>query len=263
MKELNEIKCFLLDMDGTFYLGNKLIDGALEFIEKIKSQDKLFFFLTNNSSKSSTDYQQKLKRMGVFVSTEQIITSGQVTASFIRDKNKEARVYLVGTPSLHKEFINLNLKITTDKNQEIDYLVLGFDTTLNYQKLWDAHDLILKGRPYIATNPDYVCPLEDGKTMPDCGSIISLLKTSTGREPFIIGKPNTLMIDYVAKRTGIGKDEIAIIGDRLYTDIQTAINANITGILVLSGETKREDLTKAPQKPDFVFRSIRDIRASI
>jgi len=263
MKELNQIKCFLLDMDGTFYLGNKLIDGALEFIEKIKSQDKLYFFLTNNSSKSQVDYQQKLKGMGLIVSTEQIITSGQVTASYIKEKNKEARVYLVGTPSLNQEFKNLNLRISTDKSEEIDYLVLGFDTTLNYQKLWDAHDLILKGIPYIATNPDYVCPLEDEKTMPDCGSMISLLKTSTGREPLVIGKPNTLMIDYIAKRTGLSKDEIAIIGDRLYTDIQTAINTNITGILVLSGETKKEDLTKAPQKPDYVFQGIGDITVNI
>lgn len=138
--------------------------------------------------------------------------------------------------------------------------VKGFLFKLNnHKKLWDAHDLILDGIPYLATNPDYVCPLEDKKTMPDCGSIISLLKTSTGKEPLVIGKPNTLMVDYVARKTGIDKKRIAMVGDRLYTDIQTAVNAKITGILVLSGETSREDLKSAPQKPDYIFPSIKEL----
>ncbi|MDI3547123.1 MAG: hypothetical protein PWR10_775 [Halanaerobiales bacterium] len=259
VKKLKEIECFLLDMDGTFYLGNRLIDGAQKFLQKIEQQNKKLLFLTNNSSKSSRDYQQKLEGLGVFVPPENIINSGEVTADYIKERKEGARVYLVGTPSLQDELEAVGLQVTTDKEGKIDYLVLGFDTTLTYKKLWDAHDLILDGIPYLATNPDYVCPLEDKKTMPDCGSIISLLKTSTGKEPLVIGKPNTLMVDYVARKTGIDKKRIAMVGDRLYTDIQTAVNAKITGILVLSGETSREDLKSAPQKPDYIFPSIKEL----
>lgn len=259
VKKLKEIICFLMDMDGTFYLGNRLIDGAQKFLQKIERQNKKLIFLTNNSSKSSRDYQQKLEGLGVSVPPENIINSGEVTADYIKERKEGARVYLVGTPSLQDELEAAGLQVTTDKEGKIDYLVLGFDTTLTYKKLWDAHDLIIDGIPYLATNPDYVCPLEDKKTMPDCGSIISLLKTSTGKEPLVIGKPNTLMVDYVARKTGIDKKRIAMVGDKLYTDIQTAVNAKITGILVLSGETSREDLKSAPQKPDYIFPSIKEL----
>ncbi len=254
-----DIQCFILDMDGTLYLGNKLIDGALDFIKKMTASNRLFFFLTNNSSKNSGDYQKKLAKLGIESSIEQIINSGQVTANYIKKRQADATVYLVGTNSLHQEFQKANLKIATERTQKIDFIVLGFDTTLNYQKLWDAHELILKGVPYLATNPDYVCPLENGKTMPDCGSMISLLKASTGREPLIIGKPNPLMVDYVLEKSGIPKGKTALIGDRLYTDIQTGINAGITSILVLSGETREGDLRNCQEKPDYVFPDLKKI----
>lgn len=254
-----DIQCFILDMDGTLYLGNKLIDGALDFIKKVTASNRIYFFLTNNSSKNSRDYQKKLAKLGIESSIEQIINSGQVTADYIKKLQADANVYLVGTNSLHQEFQTANLKIATERTQKIDFIVLGFDTTLNYQKLWDAHDLILKGVPYLATNPDYVCPLENGKTMPDCGSMISLLKASTGREPLIIGKPNPLMVDYVLEKSGIPKGKTALIGDRLYTDIQTGINAGITSILVLSGETSECDLKNCQEKPDYVFPDLKEI----
>jgi len=126
-----------------------------------------------------------------------------------------------------------------------------------------AHDLILDGVEYIATNPDYVCPLEGGKSMPDCGSMISLLETSTGKTPLVVGKPNTLMIDYVSETLGVKKDRMAMVGDRLYTDIQMAIDADITSILVLSGESTEETLKESPQDPDYVFESVADIKAEL
>lgn len=258
MQKLNDIKCFLLDMDGTFYLGNRLLDGALDFLKILEKQNKQFYFLTNNSSKSSKDYQIKLKNLGVNVPLENIINSGQVTANYIKQKNKKANIYLVGTPSLEREFREAGLNIIKEPAHNIDTLVLGFDTTLTYEKLMAAHILIKQGVNYIATNPDYVCPV-DGGNIPDCGSIISLLKTSTGKEPLVIGKPNILMIDYIVKNKGIDKNNIGMIGDRLYTDIQTAINASITGILVLSGETRKKDLVNSPQKPDYIFAGIKEL----
>ncbi len=259
MQKIEKIKCFLLDMDGTIYLGDNLIDGAKEFIETLKSSNKEFFFFTNNSSKNPSDYVNKLSKFGIEMSLNRIITSGDVTSSYILNQKENPLVYLLGTPSLEEQFTEKGIRLTTDKTKDIDFLVLGFDTTLEYKKLWDAHDLILKGIPYIATNPDYVCPLAGGKSMPDCGAMISLLKTSTGREPLVIGKPNTLMIDFVQNKTGLSKSEFAMMGDRLYTDIQTAINADITSILVLSGETKRDDLLNAEQNPDYVFNSVKEL----
>ena len=197
--------------------------------------------------------------MSLQFSLDKIINSGEVRVNYIKSKKENACVYVVGTPSLEEEFERLGMEVVKNKNKDIDFLVLGFDTTLNYEKLWDAHDLILDEVEYIATNPDYVCPLPGSKTMPDCGSMISLLETSTGKRPFVVGKPNTLMIDYVSKKTGISREKMALIGDRLYTDIKTAQKADITSILVLSGETGMKDLEESPQNPEYIFYFIKEL----
>lgn len=259
MNNIKDIDCFLLDMDGTIYLSNQLIDKAVDFIKLLEEQEKEYVFFTNNSSKNTDDYQKKLKKFGLDIPLKKIVNSGQVTADYVKEQNENAVVYPVGTPSLEKELSDAGLEVVKEKRNDIDFLVLGFDKTLNYKKLWDAHDLILNGVEYIATNPDYVCPLEGGKSMPDCGSIISLLETSTGRRPLVVGKPNTLMIDYVSKKLGVKKDKMAMVGDRIYTDIQMAINAGITGILVLSGESTQETVKESPQEIDYVFNSVADI----
>lgn len=263
MVELQDIDCFLLDMDGTIYLSNKLIDKAVEFIELLDEQGKDYVFFTNNSSKNTSDYKKKLENFGLTVPVEKIVNSGQVTANYVKNKKEGAKVYPLGTPSLEQELLDAGLELAKEKNEDIDFVVLGFDKTLEYKKLWDAHDLILDGVEYIATNPDYVCPLEGGKSMPDCGSMISLLETSTGKTPLVVGKPNTLMIDYVSDTLGVKKDRMAMVGDRLYTDIQMAIDADITSILVLSGESTEQTLKESPQNPDYVFESVADIKAEL
>ncbi len=263
MTKIKDINCFLLDMDGTIYLSNKLIDKAVDFINLLDEQGKDYVFFTNNSSKNTLDYQKKLKRFGLEVPLEKIVNSGQVTADYVRRQKEGAKVYPLGTPSLELELADAGLEIVKDKNEEIDFVVLGFDKTLDYNKLWDAHDLILDGVEYIATNPDYVCPLEGGKSMPDCGSMISLLETSTGKSPLVVGKPNTLMVDYVSDNLGVKKDRMAMVGDRIYTDIKMAIDADITSILVLSGESTRETVAESPNEPDYVFQSIADIKAKL
>ncbi len=263
MTKIKDINCFLLDMDGTIYLSNKLIDKAVEFIELLDEQGKDYVFFTNNSSKNTSDYKKKLENFGLSVPVEKIVNSGQVTANYVKNKKEGAKVYPLGTPSLEQELLDAGLELAKDKNEDIDFVVLGFDKTLEYKKLWDAHDLILDGVEYIATNPDYVCPLEGGKSMPDCGSMISLLETSTGKTPLVVGKPNTLMIDYVSDTLGVKKDRMAMVGDRLYTDIQMAIDADITSILVLSGESTEETLKESPQNPDYVFESVADIKAEL
>ncbi|SHF85958.1 4-nitrophenyl phosphatase [Caldanaerobius fijiensis DSM 17918] len=255
-KSLKDIKCFLLDMDGTFYLGDKLIPGALDFLHYLKITGRTYLFLTNNSSKDRAFYTAKLKKMGVSdITEENVFTSGEATGIYLNKLNRGKRVYLVGTPYLESELKRFGIDIVED---EPDHVVVGFDTTLTYDKLWKACDYIRQGVNYIATHPDLNCPIEGGY-MPDCGAIIAFIKASTGQEPFIVGKPYPEIINSVFEKTGLGPDRLAIVGDRLYTDIKTGINAGITSILVLTGETKEEDLEKSDVRPDYVLHSIGDI----
>src|SRR5919109_1745930 len=197
---LRQVRCFLLDMDGTVYLGEELLEGALKFIDVLKQQKHDFLFLTNNSSKDSQQYVEKLARLGLPVSRQKVLTSGEATAMHIRELKPEARVYIVGTPALENEFLAHNFVLT---REQPDFVVLGFDTTLTYDKLWTLCDLVRAGVPYIATHPDYNCPTESG-FMPDIGATIAFVKTSTGREPdLIVGKPNPLFLEKAAERVGV------------------------------------------------------------
>ncbi|CCU80105.1 Hypothetical NagD-like phosphatase [Halanaerobium saccharolyticum subsp. saccharolyticum DSM 6643] len=250
MSDLKEINFFILDMDGTIYLEDKILSKTLDFLAKLEKTNKDYILLTNNSSKNRNDYQQKLSKMNINLPPEKIINSGETTAAYLaaQGRKKGKRIYLLGTDSLKKEMerfghqiINKEKKIR-EKPEKVDYVVLGFDKTLTYQKLWDAHQLILSGVKYIATHPDLVCPLRGGKTQPDTGSMIELLAASTGMRPLIVGKPSKLTVEFILKRFNLKKSELAMVGDRLYTDMKMAHEAGITGILVLSGETKREDL---------------------
>jgi NagD protein len=270
MNDLKEIKFFILDMDGTIYLEDKILSKTLDFLTKLEETNRDYILLTNNSSKNRKDYQQKLSNMNINLPSEKIINSGEITASYLakQGNKKGKRIYLLGTESLKEEMERFEHQIVNQKEnikekpESVDYVVLGFDKTLNYQKLWDAHQLILSGVNYIATHPDLVCPLQGGKTQPDTGSMIELLAASTGKRPLVIGKPSKLTVEFIMKRFELKKSELAMVGDRLYTDMRMADDAGITGILVLSGETKRKDLKdlKDNQKYfDYVFENVGEI----
>lgn len=259
MANLKDISCFLLDMDGTVYLGSEILPGSLDFLRYIKQTGRDLLFLTNNSSRSARYYAQKLTKMGWPTITDEILTSGMATAAYISAEKSQARVYLVGTPDLAEEFSRWNLVLT---NHAPDYVVLGFDTTLTYEKLQTACHLISQGVPYIATHPDINCPTETGY-IPDCGSMIALIRESTGKLPKVIGKPNREMVEAVFARKQYTPDKIAMIGDRLYTDIATAHNAGVTGILVLSGEAKSEDLANSSIQPDYIFADLGELAHSL
>jgi len=259
MANLKDIKCFMLDMDGTIYLGNKLIEGALEFLKSIEMQDKTFIFLTNNSSKNSEAYKEKLANMGCFVSKERVFTSGEATAIYLEKNKKNAKLFVLGTEYLEDEFEKRGFSLIKDRSETPDYVVLGFDTTLTYEKLWIACDHIRDGVKYIATHPDYNCPLEGGKFMPDAGAMISMIEASTGKRPEIIGKPYKHIVDAITEKYNLNKNEVAMVGDRLYTDIKLGINSGITSILVLSGETTFDDYGISEVKADYVFPSIKEL----
>jgi 4-nitrophenyl phosphatase len=253
---LASVTCFLLDMDGTFYLGDRLIDGALKFVEVLKQQGKEFLFLTNNSSKHSRMYAEKITALGLPINAEQVFTSGEATALYLKREYPDARLYLVGTPALEDEFRQQGLTLV---QHNADVVVLGFDTTLTYQKLWTLCDYVRAGVPYIATHPDYNCPTETG-FMPDIGAMIAFVKASTNREPdVVIGKPNRYIIEELAGKLHLPLNRLAMIGDRLYTDIALGKTAGITTVLVLSGETKLEDLETSPYQPTYVFNHLGDV----
>ncbi|MGL5574639.1 HAD-IIA family hydrolase [Cetobacterium sp.] len=259
MKELIEKKLFLLDMDGTIYVENKLIPGAKDFLDILKKQGKDYVFLTNNSSKSVKNYLEKLHSLDIYADESNMFSSGQATSFYLKEMKKKAKLYVVGTESFKNDLAKDGFTIVENIKQEIDYLVVGFDTELNYEKLEKACELIDRNVNYIATNPDLICPIKDGRFIPDCGAICNMLEAATKKTPFYIGKPRKEMVEIVSKLKNIDLKDIAVIGDRLYTDIACGINAGVTSVLVLTGETKKEDVKNTEFVPDFTFDSINDL----
>ncbi len=252
-RPLADIQCFLLDLDGTFNLGGQLIEGSLDFIHTLSRLGKGYLFLTNNSSKSRAQYAEKIRQLGLPIPEEQVLTSGQAAALHLQSRHASRRIYLVGTPALEEEFRRCGLRLD-DRDPEL--AVLGFDTTLTYEKLWKLCDLVRAGLPYIATHPDLNCPTETGP-MPDIGATIAFVRASTGREPdLVIGKPNRMIVEAASRMLGLPLRDLAMVGDRLYTDIALGASSGITTCLVLSGETRREDLAASPFQPDYVFENL-------
>ena len=250
---LQNVKCFLLDMDGTFNLGDQLIDGSLRFIQTLNQLGRDYLFLTNNSSKHRGQYAEKITRLGLPIADDKVFTSGEATAVYIQKNFQVSSVYVVGTPALEEEFQQHGFQLDEDHPQLV---VLGFDTTLTYQKLWKLCDFVRAGLPYIATHPDFNCPTETG-FMQDIGAMIAFVRASTGREPdLIVGKPNRLIVDAVAEKLGLQIEDMAMVGDRLYTDIALGQTSGIITCLVLSGETLLEDLKDSPHQPTYCFDNL-------
>ena len=249
---LRQVKAYLLDMDGTVYLGGHLLPGAKEFITYLGDQNIPFLFLTNNSSKDSSLYQQKLHSLGIKVDQENIYTSGQAAAQYLTKNNPGAKVYVVGTKSL---ILEMQVKGFNVVEEDPDLVLLGFDTTLTYAKLWKLCDFVRDGVPYYATHPDINCPTEDGY-MPDIGAMIAFVEASTERRPdVIIGKPNRPMIEAISEKLRIPEKNLAMVGDRLYTDIAMGQLGLIT-ILVLSGETSPEEAAQSAYQADLQVENL-------
>lgn len=249
---LQNVKCFLLDMDGTFYLGNQLLPGALDFLSLLNERGIPFLFLTNNSSRTQKEYAEKLRRLGAEVPEAQIFTSGEATARYLHKKKPGATLYVVGTPALEREFQEFGFHLSAENP---DFAVLGFDTTLTYEKIWKLCDLIVAGVPYIATHPDINCPTETG-FMPDIGAMMAMIAASTGKNPdVIIGKPYAPIVQALADKLGLEIGSLCMVGDRLYTDIALGKTGLMT-VLVLSGETHLEDLKDSLFQADFVMENL-------
>ena len=256
MKQLVEkAKLYLFDMDGTLYLGDRLYDFTAELLEEIRRTGGKYLFMTNNSSKSVADYVKKLAKMGIPATREDFITSSQATAYYLKAHHQGQTLYVCGTRSLIEELESEGFQTTTDI-EKVQCVVMGFDTELTFQKLWDVSKILLTKNdiPYIATNPDLVCPTEFG-SVPDCGSVCIGIKNATGREPIVIGKPSALMPELAMEKWGYTEEETVVIGDRIYTDVKSGLNAGTNTILVLSGESTLQTLEESPDKPHLVLEN--------
>ena len=253
---LRPVRCFLLDMDGTFYLGDRLIDGSLDFLEALRRTGRTARFLTNNSSKSAAVYAEKLARMGVPEEYRDVISSGHAAAHYCLRTFPGKKGYLMGNPMLREELTAMGLSLTED---DPDYVLAAFDTTLDYPRMCRVCDLIREGKPYIATHPDFNCPTETG-FIPDIGAIMAFIEASTGRRPdLIVGKPHTGIVEAAKRRTDLTCSEMAMVGDRLYTDIETGLRSGMLSILVMSGETTEEMLAESKTVPDLKFDRLADM----
>lgn len=256
MDKLKDKKLFLLDMDGTIYLDDNLFDGTLEFLSYIRQIGGRYMFLTNNSSKGVDKYIEKLARLGITADADDFLTSVNATIEYLKPKAYH-KIYVSGTKSFARQLHDAGLSVTDTLEDDIDCLCMGNDTELTFQKLEDACILLGRGVDYIATNPDWVCPTWYGY-VPDCGSVCEMLYNATKRRPKFIGKPEPDMINLAVEKTGFDRSETIIFGDRLYTDIKSGLNAGVSTVFVLSGEATLDDLAKSEDKPEYVFKDIKE-----
>lgn len=254
---LNGVKLFVLDMDGTVYLGDKLIPGSLDFIREVEaSDDRDYIFFTNNASKVPAVYVEKLHKLGLDVDESKIVTAGDVCAEFLKVNYPGARVYLNGTPLLEENWKQKGIKLVEDTP---DVVVQSFDTTLTYKKLDRICHYIRNGVPFIATHMDTNCPTEYG-FMPDCGAMCSLIADSTGVQPRFLGKPWKETVEMITEITGYGPDDMAFVGDRLYTDVATGVKNGAKGFLVLTGEATMKTVEESDVEPTCIYDSLGEMR---
>lgn len=258
LSRLRGIGAFALDMDGTTYLGGRLLPGAREFVDLMLARDLPFTFLTNNSSKSRAEYGRKVAALGLPCGAERVMTSGEATIRYLVRERPGARVYLAATPSFAAEVREAGIVLASGRD-DADLAVLGYDTTLTFERLVVLCDLVRDGKPLVATHPDVNCPVEGGY-WPDVGAFLALIERSTGRgADLIVGKPGPLMVTALTEKVGLSADRIAYVGDRLYTDVAMARRSGMLAVLVLSGETTLADLDGCDEAPDLVVDGLDEL----
>ena len=262
MHRLDRIRHFALDLDGTLYLGGRVFPWTRPFLDRLAELGIGHTFFTNNSSKSTRQYVEHLRKMGIDATSDEIYSSTHSTLDYLRDERPSVRrLFVLGTPGLQEEFAESDFTICADSaTDEPDAVIVGFDTTLAYPRVCRAAYWIAKGKPFIATHPDRICPTDQPTLLPDCAAICAMLTTATGRTPdAVLGKPSPRMLEGVRKRHGVTSNEIAVVGDRLYTDMAMARGAGALGVLVLSGETTAEQVEHATPRPDLVVADVGEL----
>ena len=249
---LQKIRLFVLDLDGTVSLGDRLLPGAAEMIARARSLGRRILFFTNNTSRSPLEYVERLNRMGLAVTRADILTAGDVTVHYLRQHHPGARVFLLGVPALRESFAAGGIRLV---EEDPDLVVAGFDKTLTYERLEKACIFLRRGAGFLATHPDINCPTE-AEPIPDCGAICAAITASTGRAPRCLGKPAAETVELVEAVSGLRRESIAFVGDRLYTDVACGTRNGALGILVMTGETTPDMLAESSFSPDAVFPSL-------
>ncbi|MCL2662815.1 MAG: iron-containing alcohol dehydrogenase [Oscillospiraceae bacterium] len=258
---LSGVKCYILDMDGTIYLGDKLFPYTLDFLNHLDKAGKDYIFYTNNSSQNSAYYISKLQKMGIPIAADKLYMSTHVLLEHLKNpvNNTGKTVFVAGTKALKDDFEAGGYILT---EIDPDFVVLGFDTDMDYSRLTKLCDFVRAGLPYYGVHTDYNCPVEGG-FIPDCGSLAAAVTASTGITPEFFGKPSRHTMDYIINKTGYKEHELCVIGDRLYTDIAIATGTKARCVLVLSGETKRNSLVGSKYVPDLIVKDLAELVAYI
>ena len=262
MIDFRKKRLFLLDMDGTIYLGDQLFDGTTDFLNQVRAQGGKYLFVTNNSSRSVSAYVDRLNGMGIPSSAGDFLTSVDALIWYLRGKYDNALIYAFGTRTFRQQLAESGFRVTDRLEDGISLLVCGFDTELTFQKLEDACILLGREVDFVATNPDWVCPTSYG-SVPDCGSVCEMLFRATGRRPKFIGKPEPEMALLSMEKYGYTPEQTVLIGDRVYTDIACGVNAGIDTAFVLSGEGVPEDQERFGVQATGVYPNIREIWRSM
>lgn len=261
-ERLAGIKHVALDMDGTIYLGNNIFPFTIPFLKGLSETGISYSFLTNNPTKSIGDYLAKLSRMGISADESEMYTTVIASIDYIRAHHPLVKkLFILGTPSMTEQFLQAGFEAATDSADDVpDMVVVSFDMTLQYSRLCRASWWVKQGIPYLATNPDKVCPTDSPTVLVDCGSICKCIEWATGRKPDItMGKPDPEMLRGIMHQRALSPGQIAMVGDRIYTDIAMAQNAGAFSVLVLSGETTLEGALSAPEPPDLIVENIREL----
>lgn len=255
MDAIHAKKGFICDMDGVIYHGSRLLPGAQKFLSWLKKERKKFLFLTNSSERSPRELHEKMLRLGVQVDAEHFYTSALATAEFLARQCPHGSAFVIGEAGLAKALYDAGFSMN-DTNP--DYVVVGETRTYSYERLERAVHMVLNGAKLIGTNPDLTDPRENG-IAPATGALIAPIELATGSTPYFVGKPNPLMMRHSLKKLSCRREETAIIGDRMDTDIIAGIESEIETVLVLSGVTSREDLKRFAYRPRYILEDVGDI----
>ncbi len=253
-KSLAQKKLWILDMDGTVYLGNQLFPETLPFLQRIRESGASYLFFTNNASRAKDTYVSRLNGMGIPAGPENILTSAETTIAFLKQHRPGKSVYVVGTPDLIRSFEDAGICVEEDA----PIVVASFDTTLTYDKLEKACRYIREGAEFISTHPDFNCPVEGG-FIPDSGAICALITASTGKLPRYFGKPYEDTLQIIEEFSGVAREDMVVVGDRLYTDIALGAKHGVASVLVLSGETTLEDLEGSDVQPSVIVQNVGEL----
>jgi len=257
-KKLTNLRHLALDLDGTLYLGGRLFEFTRPFLARIADLGIGRTFFTNNSSRSTKQYVSKLNALGIEASESDIFSSTHCTLDYLRTEQPRIKtLFILGTPALREEFAEHDF-IESDDNP--DAVIVGFDTTLSYDRVCRAAWWISQGKPFIATHPDRICPTDELTMLPDCAAICAMLTTATGRKPdVVLGKPDPRMLSGVMQRHNLKPHELAVVGDRIYTDMAMARTAGAVGVLVLTGETTADQARAATPPVDLILNDVGEL----